>query len=293
VIYCFIAVSPAFAVGEKIKPGNVINITVLGYPELSKTIVVRADGTTEYPLLANIPIDGLTTSELGELLAPILMRYVDRPHLFINVMDYYMLKVKVLGEVKQPGVLLVEGPLDLQALIAQAGGPTQEADLRKVKIIRSHGGIKTEIAIDMYEVLQTEKLNINMPEIADGDLVIIPMATTESYVRVYGSVSRPGTYMPKLNDNIIDLINIAGGIRAEGNINNVTYISRKNGVVGNETYKIGKMIKDGLHDDIPKVYAGDIIIVQPKNEWHKFSWWLQLLRDALYLTSSILIIQRL
>ena len=76
IIVLFVFFPGSLSAEQLIAPGNVLNITVPGYPELSKSVVVRQDGMTDYPMLANIPIDGMTTSELKELLLTLLTRYV-------------------------------------------------------------------------------------------------------------------------------------------------------------------------------------------------------------------------
>ena len=285
--------SEVFAIEENIKSGNVVNITVLGYPELSKQVLVRQDGTIDYPLLSNIPIDGLTTSELGELLSPILMRYVTRPHLFINISEYYILNIRILGQVDRPGTYKVEGPIDLQGALSQAGGPTENADLRNIKIVRSIKNVKTELTVDLFEAFRRDEHKAVIPEMMDGDMIIVPITTSESYVRVYGAVSRPGMYVPGIGTNLMDIINKAGGASAGADMNSINLIRRDNDSYQSTRIKLRNMIKKGEQDKIPLVNPGDIVIINQKSAWKNTSLWIMIFRDAVVLTSSIVILARI
>ncbi|NQS97491.1 MAG: SLBB domain-containing protein [candidate division Zixibacteria bacterium] len=292
-IICFILVPTAGSVEQFINVGNVLNITVLGYPELSKSTVVRQDGTTDYPMLANIPIDGLTLSELHELLLPLLTRYVERPRLFINISEFFMLQIRVQGEVKNPGPYQVQGPIDLQGVISIAGGAMSTANLKDIQIIRRDKEGKRTISINLYEYLKDDRA-AELPEIVNGDIIIVPMLTTASYVRVLGAVRSPGNYMPMDDEaNVIDMINLAGGVSSIGNLNHVYYIPSYRTEYMPELIKVKKLMASGQVDAIPSVQPGDIVIVNEYNQWQRFTWWVQVMRDVAYILSAALILSRL
>ena len=292
-LICFILVPTASSVEQFITIGNVLNITVLGYPELSKSVVVRQDGTTDYPMLANIPIDGMTLSELKELLFPLLTRYVERPRLFINISEYYMLQIRVQGEVKNPGPYQIQGPIDLQGVISIAGGVLNTADLKEIQIIRRDKDGKRTISINLYENLKDDRA-AHLPEIANGDIIIVPRLTADSYVRVLGAVRTPGNYIPvDENTNIIDVINLAGGVLPTGDLNRVYYISFDRTENMPKLIKIKKQLASGNINTIPLVKPGDIIIVNEYSKWQNTSWWLQIIYSATVLISSVVILSRL
>lgn len=273
--------------------GNVVNITVLGYPELSKSVVVRQDGTTDYPLLANIPIDGMTLTELKELLFPLLTRYVERPRLFINISEYLMIQIRIQGEVKNPGPYQVQGPIDLQGVISIAGGALNTANLKEIQIIRRDTEGKRTISIDLYDYLKDDRA-AQLPEIANGDIVIVPMLTTDSYVRVLGAVRIPGNYLPVgENTNVVDMINLAGGVLASGDMNRVYYIPSERTGYMPELIKVKNLLASGQLEAIPTVKPGDVVIVNEYNQWQRFSWWVQVVRDAAIIISSAVVFYRL
>ena len=289
----FIIIHTAFPAEQVITIGNVINITVLGYPELSKTVVVRQDGTTDYPLLANVPVEGLTLTEFKELLFPILVRYVERPRLFVNISEHFMLQVRVQGEVKNPGPYQVQGPIDLQGVISVAGGLLNTSDLRNIRILRRIKEQKVSITIDLYEYLKDEQA-AKLPEINDGDIIIVPMLSLVSYVRVLGAVQSPGNYVPRdKNTNVVDIINQAGGITVNGNLNHVYYIPYDRTEYVPKRIKVRKLWSSGRITEIPIVHPGDIVIVNEYSPWNKLTFWAQIMQYAAWLLSSIVILMQI
>ena len=290
---CFILIPAASAEDQYITVGNMVNITVLGYPELSKSVVVRQDGTTDYPLLANTPIKGLTLLELKELLFPLLTRYVERPRLFINISEYSILQIRVQGEVRNPGPYQVQGPIDLQGAISVAGGVLTSADIKNMSIIRRVDETKQIISINLYEYLQDERA-AELPEIADSDIIIVPTLTAFSYVRVLGEVRTPGNYLPiDKNTSIIDVINLAGGVLPSGDMNKIYYISSGQTEYMPQVIKVEKLWKSGQLNTIPLVKPGDIIIVGEISRWKNLSVWSQIIYSTAILISSAVILYRL
>lgn len=278
---------------ERIGAGNVINITVLGYPELSQSVVVRQDGTVEYPLLANIPIFGMTQSNLSELLYPILTRYVERPRLFIYIAEYKMVQFRAQGEVKNPGVHTVQGPLDIQGALSVAGGATDAADLRNISIIRKGKDLETETPVDLYQYFDRDRLRASTPEIENGDIIIVPTRSINSYVRVMGAVNSPGTYLPMRGENIADIIFQAGGTSRTGNLNKVFHISHRENRYKSRRIKLDKLIKQGAEAQIPLALPGDIVVVREYSQWQRFDYWVSIMRDAALLASTAVILSRL
>lgn len=277
---------------QTITPGNVVNITVLGYPELSTSVLVRPDGTTEYPMLYNVPIDGMTVQELRELILPILTRFVERPYLFINISEHLQLRVEVQGQIKTPGSRLVEGPIDLQGILAIAGGPLEQADLSRISILQQSEGKPQELIFNMYDYLK-DRENQEIPMINSGDIIFLPTATSNAYVRVLGAINKPGAYLAVNDENILDLIYIAGGPTRTGNMNNVTYVSWKSGEIVTEVLQLNDMIRKQDTRIFPTVYQGDLIFVAEKKSWEQVDWWIKILRDAVILTSSLVVLSRI
>ena len=292
IVFCLMGLTEAYGIEARIKPGNIVHITVLGYPELSQVVLVRQDGTTDYPLLANIPIDGMTVISLHEMLQPVLVRFIERPKLFINIAEYRQISVTVEGQVNIPGLHTVSEPISLQGILSISGGTTNEADLRHITINRREMDSYREFTVDMYK-FYADRDNGVLPDIKDGDIIFVPVISSETSVRVMGAVHSPGSYIPTKDENISDMINRAGGAMAKGKMNAIIYLEYKNGKHERRKIKLNSFVNKGLADQIPIVHPGDIIVVSEYQWYQEVSWYVYLLRDLSIVLSSLIIISNL
>ena len=83
------------------------------------------------------------------------------------------LKVNIWGQVRSPGEYIVEDGTNIIGLISLAGGPTDYANLKKVKIIRHVDGKKQIIKIDIKKFVDSPE-TMKIPELKPGDVVIVP-----------------------------------------------------------------------------------------------------------------------
>ena len=80
------------------------------------------------------------------------------------------IKVYVWGEVKGAGVYFFTGSPDITELISTAGGPTQRANLSRIKMIDGTSG--KEKRINLNKVMRKGELVF----LKSGDIVIIPQS---------------------------------------------------------------------------------------------------------------------
>ena len=114
---------------------------------------VDANGQIDLPLVGTVTAAGKTTSQLQQEIAKLLGdRYLQSPHVSVSVTDSASQKVTVEGEVKNPGVFLMKGRTTLMMAISMAGGPTTNADLRKVAVIRLVDGQRRAAICDYKEI---------------------------------------------------------------------------------------------------------------------------------------------
>ncbi len=84
-------------------------ISVWKEPDLSTSVVVRPDGMITLPLLNDIQVVGLQTSELQALLTEKLKAYVNEPQVTVIVRGIKSRKVYVYGQVAKAGAYLIVG----------------------------------------------------------------------------------------------------------------------------------------------------------------------------------------
>jgi hypothetical protein len=93
-----------------------------------------------------------------------------------------LMQVNVWGEVKEPGTLQVPDNIDLISLLSFAGGPTENAKLDRVKLIRSFSPEK-EVKIINVEKYLKKGNHDQVPIIKPGDTVVVPRSSFHSLTR--------------------------------------------------------------------------------------------------------------
>jgi protein involved in polysaccharide export with SLBB domain len=123
-----------------LRPGDALKISVWREKELSGEYLIDARGLVQIPGLGDIVVAGLTPMQVKERLSEQLVRRgIVSPEIAVQP----VIRVSVLGEVRSPGLLSVEPGTNLIHLITLAGGPTERANMKTVRVIR--GGRPYEV----------------------------------------------------------------------------------------------------------------------------------------------------
>ena len=132
----------------RIGPNDSLFITVWDHPELTipggtqqtsaiNARQVRDDGTLFYPFIGNVQVAGLTLEELREIIAQRLARFIEKPQVDVNVIEYNSQKIIVSGAFNNPGVIPVNAqPLTLLQAVGQACIDPLRADLSSLTLTR-------------------------------------------------------------------------------------------------------------------------------------------------------------
>ena len=259
---CWLAAPPAAIVTMAdeytVGPEDVLTIAVWRHPDLTGTFTVGADGAVAFPLLGPVAVSGKTLREVEKAFADRLAAgYVLQPQVTVTVQAYRSQRVFVTGEVRQPGMIVLTGPLTLLEALARAGSPTEfasnEAVIARPPAAAATGregapGAPEMIRVDIHE-LQKGQLAGNMA-LRDGDTVLVPRAST---VHVMGEVRRPGDYAIFPTTTLAEVLSRAGGATERGSIGRVRVVRL---VEGRK-----KQSRADLEDTLQ---PGDIVLVREK-----------------------------
>ncbi len=106
----------------------------------------------------------------------------------------------IWGQVQSPGLYIVPDDTDLITLLSLAHGPTEDAKLTKVRIVRS--GMEMEkneiIHVNLEDFLDTGDRNL-IPELKAGDTVVVPATVFYGMERVAGFLSKFATVLSMYN----------------------------------------------------------------------------------------------
>jgi len=156
-----------------IGPEDVLKINVWKEPELSQSVPVRTDGKISLPLINDVQVVGLTPIKLKEELTKRLSQYIENPTVSVIVEEVNSLKIFVVGNVNDPGVFDVKREVNVLQAISMAGGFTEWAKKRKIKIFRKHGGVEKVIKVNYNKIVSGKHPELNIP-LQPGDTIVVP-----------------------------------------------------------------------------------------------------------------------
>ncbi len=97
-------------------------------------------------------------------------KYLENPDVSVGVKSSSSRSVTVDGAVARAGGFPVLGPVTLMQAVAQAGGATPQANLRRIAVFRQIGGKRQAAAFDLASIRRGEAED---PAVYAGDIVIV------------------------------------------------------------------------------------------------------------------------
>lgn len=154
-------------------PGDVLQITVYagGEKQVDFTGAISAQGTITSPLLGEVKVGGLTTTDVERNLREVLARdyYVD-PQVLVSVKEYGG-QVFVIGAVRKPGAYGLQERMTVLGACLLAEGFTDFAAPRRVKVTRIVNGQQKTFQIDLVKVREGKREDLPLMR---GDRIDVP-----------------------------------------------------------------------------------------------------------------------
>jgi len=190
-----------------IGPGDELDVTVYGAPDLSGHTRVGSDGNISLPLVGYVHIGGLSSDQAQQAISRQLeeKHIVKEPQVSVFVKEYTNSEISVAGEVAKPGVFSVLGPHRLLDVLEAAGGLTEKASTTLTISHRNSDELTTVHLSN--DPAQMARANI---ELQPGDTVVVPQA---GIVYVLGEVNKPGGYALNSSGGVtlLQVLAAAGG----------------------------------------------------------------------------------
>jgi len=217
-----ICLSPIVAQADpepyRIGVDDLLQVLVWSRPDLSGQVPVGASGEIQLPLLGSVPAVNLTPEELS---ADLSRRYgildAKISEVIVTVAEYRSRSVTVVGEVKNPGRYSFQSIPNLWEILLAAGGPTAQADLAQVQIVRKdkQGDEPPTVTVDLSAGIEGTHLE-TLPAVRPHDTVLISSlggevsAAGESF-QILGAVAKPGVYKIGSASSLVEALAISGG----------------------------------------------------------------------------------
>ena len=116
-----------------LRPGDLIKVHVYRDSELSGEYLIDPQGNVQIPGLGVVRAAGLDPTQVKEsLVSALRSRGVSSPEIAVQP----LVRVSVLGEVRNPALYPVDPGTALIQLLTLAGGPTDRANLKRTRVVR-------------------------------------------------------------------------------------------------------------------------------------------------------------
>jgi polysaccharide export outer membrane protein len=187
--------------------GDVLGVSAYGSAFFNNTYTIDSRGFITMEGMGKLQLRGITFEEATKLVKGMLSRRIDfsSNQFSLTLATSRTLTVNVVGEVQNPGSYKLPAINTAFNALMAAGGPTNLGTLRAIKIMREGKVIKT---LDVYEFMLYPDSKLDF-YLQDNDYIAVGMA--DRLVTVGGAIQRPMTYELKANENLKNLLDLAGG----------------------------------------------------------------------------------
>ena len=277
----------------RLNVGDVLEISVLDEPDMTREVVIIPDGTLNYLLVGAIPAKGKTIAELRGELTKALSKFFVTPYVSIltktiNLPEEEKKTVNILGALKQPGSYEWHEGDRLLDILSTAGGllytqtelgSRTTANL-KASYLSRNGKL---LDVDFYRMLQMGDMTQNVL-IKPNDFIYIASAE-ESNVIVMGEVENPRIIPYTRSMNLVEALSICGGFTREAYKSRIVILRTENGQAKYVEVDVNNLLH-GRDVSNLTLQGGDIVYVpeQSLSEYSRYAGFLsdiaQLVLDA-------------
>lgn len=160
---------------------DLLEISVYGLPELSRTVRVNAGGQISLPLVGSFAAGGKTVVELEQAVAAKLQEsFLQDPQVSVFVKEAASQRVTVEGAVRKPGIYPMVGDTTLLQAIAVAEGLDPLANPSGVVVFRTINGQKMGAVFDIKAIRGGA---MEDPRIHANDIVVVDQSGPKTVLR--------------------------------------------------------------------------------------------------------------
>ncbi len=211
----------------RLGPGDILILILTGDVELARELEVTREGFIVIPQVGQIFVSNLTVGQLRQVLFDRLGRVYSGVRRGANATTRFdltvarvrMVQVYVTGEVVRPGAYRIPSVSSVVTALFEAQGPTERGNFRDIQIIRGRDTVAT---FDLYQYL-LHGVAAGDIRLESRDVVFVPVMGVRA--KVAGAVVRPAIYELRAGETLTQLIEAAGGFRADAALQRIS-ISR-------------------------------------------------------------------
>jgi len=250
---------------QKIRPNDLVGVSVYGEPDLTRTVRVGSDGTIRLPMLKEkIKADGLMPEELEQAIVAALkaQEILVDPFVTVTVAEYHPLPpISVAGAVRTPITFQpIEKKTTLLEAITRAGGLAPDAGSEILVTVPPSPASDAPPLVRRIQVKSLIDAADPAANIAleGGEEIRVPEL---GKIYVVGNVKTPGAFVPDPSGtSILKALALAQGLAPYAT--NEAYIYRLEGGAAskNEIPVNIRKIMDRKAPDVP-LMANDVLYI--------------------------------
>jgi protein involved in polysaccharide export with SLBB domain len=275
-------------------PGDVFIVNLWGIVNENFTIKVSPEGNLLIPTVTEFSVENMTLAEVQQKIIEETKKVYIDSKITVNLLSLRKFRVAVTGAVQFPGTYVVTAADRVSEAIEAAGGfwedelsatdrtkgqtkeQTREderirlASLRNIELKRKDGS-KQNVDLLMYREVGDKETN---PFLLDGDVVYVPFIKEEiGFIQIYGAVNKEGEYEFSEGDRLLDIIDLAHGIRYDAQIERAEIIrfADKNTTVTIEVDLVSALDNPESEENIV-LFPDDRIFIRSVSQFHEKEW---------------------
>jgi protein involved in polysaccharide export with SLBB domain len=175
------ALSPADSAGVlALRPGDQVKVQVFGHEEMSGEFPIDENLNVTLPVVGEFSVRGMSIADLRARIRHEIGQLYTQS--LVTVTPKY--RVAVLGEIVHPGLYSVDPTMTVYDVLAQAGGPTHDAQESRIRLLR--GGQEFQVTLASQAVARATLRELG---VRSGDQIMVPrkpitMATASFLMQV-------------------------------------------------------------------------------------------------------------
>jgi len=207
----------------RLDSGDSINVSVFRFPEFNFGGVIDENGDVVVPILGRVAVKGLTIREVENKIAFELNRRFLRepPQVTAVLSGQRPVNLTIIGEVTRPGYYNIASATPISAILTQAGGTTDKADLRSIIVKRQlPDNTVVEEKVNLYEPLIEGRSEPRI-RLQPGDTIIVSqleVGQDQDYDRFF--ISRSNVPRPVITVKVVAPTGAAGASLRNINVPN-------------------------------------------------------------------------
>ncbi len=186
----------------ELKRGDILRVEVWRQPEFSGDFQISSEGTLVHPLYQDVTVAGLTLPAARQRLSEFLGTYLQGAQLAVEPLS----SVTISGEVDQPNVYHLAWGTTVAEAIGRAGGPTTEAQLDKIRLVRDGSEYELSLLQEHWErtgrswSMSQQLTSLWSVEVVSGDQIFVDQ---QSQFSIWKDIIVPVSVLASLTLTVI------------------------------------------------------------------------------------------